>query len=377
MRRLLSLVWRLGWRLGVLAIALVAAGSITWRYWPSDPSGFRRGGGFVDLHVHVAGLGVGCDGCYVNPTLERNVRFPFFLKAMNVTQDELTATGDTLVVERLAAALAESSRVSSAVILAMDGAVDAAGELDLAATQLYVPNAYVAAQARAHPELHFGASVNPLRPDALARLEQVVADGAVLIKWIPAIQHFAPDDPVIVPFYERMVGLNLPLLTHAGQERSFAHAEDEYSDPQRLRLPLSLGVTVIAAHIGTTGIYEGQPSYDRLLPLFDEFPNLYADVSSLTQINKRGYLRHALTVPGLPERLLYGSDWPLQMFPLVHPTYQWPHLKLTRARAIADLPNTWDRDVALKEALGVPPGVFARTAQVLRLSPAREDSAGQ
>ena len=103
----------------------------------------------------------------------------------------------------------------------------------------------------------YGASINPNRPDALARLEKAKSNGAVLIKWIPAIMAIDPADPNLTGFYRKLVELDLTLLTHAGQERSFAHADDKLGDPLRLELPLSLGVTVIAAHIATTGENEG------------------------------------------------------------------------------------------------------------------------
>ncbi len=53
-----------------------------------------------------------------------------------------------------------------------------------------------------------------------------------------------------------------------------------------LELPLSLGVTVIAAHIASTGKNNGKGKFERLLPLFQRFEYLYTDISSLTQINK-------------------------------------------------------------------------------------------
>lgn len=324
--------------------------------------------GYLDVHVHLAGLGNGCADCYVHPDLKNNLRFPFFLRAMDVTADELVTVGDGMVVERLAEKLRSSRAVRGAVVLAMDGVIDEAGQLDLSSTQLFVPNHYVAAQAAAHPELLFGASVNPYRTDALAMLEQVAAQGAVLIKWIPAIQYINPSDPALTPFYEKMRALDLPLLSHAGQEKSFAHARDEFSDPLHLIAPLELGLTVIAAHIGTTGVYEQQSSYERLLPLFERYPNLYADISSLTQINKLGYLTDALERGQLSRQLIYGSDWPLQMFPLVHPLYHWPSISLGQARGIADLANPWDRDVALKQALGVGEDIFQRGEGLLKLS---------
>ncbi len=80
--------------------------------------------------------------------------------------------------------------------------------------------------------------------------------------------------------------LNLPLLTHAGAERSFTHARDELADPVRLKLPLDLGVKVIVAHAASTGENEGEEDIDRLIAMLETYPNLFADISSMTQINK-------------------------------------------------------------------------------------------
>ena len=101
------------------------------------------------------------------------------------------------------------------------------------------------------------------------------------------------------------------------------------------------------------------------MPMFARYPNLYSEISSLTQINKLGYLVDALQTPGIRYRLLYGSDWPLQFYPLIHPLYHLPHIGIGEARAISDLNNAWDRDVAIKESLGVPEEVFLRSEKLL------------
>lgn len=327
--------------------------------------------GWLDMHVHAAGIGAGGSGAFVGPALADSWRLPIYLRAFGVTEDELETAGDALVIERISAWIAESARVGRAVVLALDGVVDGEGRLDRDATQVYVPNEFVAAQTARHDNLCFGASVNPHRHDAIERLERAHAAGAVLVKWIPNIMAIDPAAEALAPFYRRLVELGLPLLSHAGQERSFAHADDALGDPRRLALPLSLGVTVIAAHIATTGSIDGEGNFERLLPMFERHPNLYADVSSLTQINKRGYLPRALTLDGLTERLLYGTDWPLQFFPLVSPYYQVDAIGWREARAIAAIDNPWDRDVALKQAMGVPAAVFARAENVLPLANCR------
>jgi hypothetical protein len=128
---------------------------------------------------------------------------------------------------------------------------------------------------------------------------------------------------------------------------------------------LDLGVTVIVAHIATTGRYQQQRSFDRVLPMFERYPNLYTDISSLTQINKLGYLRRALELPAVRARMLYGSDWPLQFFPIVSPWYQVTDIGVRRAWRLSGVDNAWDRDVELKRAMGVPDEVFARSAALL------------
>ena len=101
--------------------------------------------------------------------------------------------------------------------------------------------------------------------------------------------------------------------------------------------------------------------------MFRRYPNLYTEISSLTQINKLGYLPSALRDSALQDRMLYGTDWPLQFFPLVSPWFQVGHVTNDRLKAIHAIKNQWDRDVALKLAMGVPERVFFRTRQLLKL----------
>ncbi|OGS39229.1 MAG: metal-dependent hydrolase [Elusimicrobia bacterium RIFOXYD12_FULL_66_9] len=317
------------------------------------------------MHCHVACLGEGGSGCFISRKMRRSLKYRVYLRAMGLTERELTASGDAIVFERLAGSIADSKRVSKAVVLALDGVVTD-GELDREKTEVYVPDAFVARGAAEHKELLFGASVNPYRKDALERLVWAKKHGAVLVKWIPSIMEIDPADPRLASFYRKLAELKLPLLTHTGSESSFTRSRDELGDPLRLRLPLSLGVTVIAAHIAASGETDGQPNFERLRPLFAEYPKLYADISSLTQINHLGYLVKALKDPLIETRLLYGSDWPLQFSPLVSPWYQLRHIGPRRAVSVGRIRNRWDKDVALKEAMGVREDVFARTAAVLK-----------
>jgi predicted TIM-barrel fold metal-dependent hydrolase len=325
------------------------------------------GKSIVDMHVHVAGLGYGDSGCFINADMRNNVRFPFYLWAMDITEGELERHGDRILLDKLSRRIAASETVDKAVILAMDGYVTEEGRLDKDHTQIYVPNDYVARETARFDNLVYGASINPNRRDAIERLRSARRDGAVLVKWIPSIMNIDPADSRHIPFYRAMAELGIPPLTHTGMEKSFANARDELGDPLRLRLPLEQGVTVIAAHIATTGESDGQDNFERILPLFAEYPNLYVDISSLTQINKLDYLARALEVDRLTERMLYGTDWPLQFFPLISSWYHLDHIGVGDAWQVSGIANTWDQDVALKVAFGVPKDVFRRAAALLKI----------
>jgi len=324
-------------------------------------------GPIIDLHVHVAGFGYGDSGCFISKAMRDNIRFPFYLWSMGVSEQELQQHGDRILFDRISHNIAASRNVDKAVILAMDGVIDQDGKLDHDQTPIYIPNDYVARETARRDNLLYGASINPKRKDAIERLRQAKRDGAVLIKWIPSIMNIDPADPRHIPFYRVMAELGIPLLSHTGMEKSFAGAKDELSDPLRLTLPLEQGVTVIAAHIATTGTSEGQDNFERILPMFAQYPKLYTDISSLTQINKTGYLARALRVKGLSDRMVYGTDWPLQFFPLISPWYHLRHIGIADAWRTGGIKNQWDRDVALKKAFGVPDNVFSRSAKILHI----------
>ena len=321
--------------------------------------------GIIDIHCHSAGIGAGGSGCFVSAALRRSWRYRIYLKAFRVSEEELLREGDGLILRRLSEELARSRRVTAAVILAMDGVVGDDGELNAAETEIYIPNRYVAAETRRYPNLLFGASVNPYRKDAVTRLEQAAADGAVLLKWLPAIQRIDPSDKRLIPFYLRLKELNLPLLSHTGNEYSFTRARNDLADPELLRLPLSLGLKVIAAHAASNGRNKGESNHARFIRLCGEFPNLYADISALTQLNRLGHLSRLLKHRELHGRLLYGTDMPLPNTCLISP-FAFPfRIPPGRMLAIAHIANPWDRDVALKEALGVTEAILANSSGLL------------
>ncbi|HSH41284.1 MAG TPA: amidohydrolase family protein [Arenicellales bacterium] len=321
-------------------------------------------GGYLDAHAPLVGIGAGGSGCYVHPDLLGSLRFRLYLHGMGVTRDELKEHGDALIARRLSRMISTSGHINRAVLLALDGVVHD-DDLDRAATLVYVPNDFAARMAERYPNLEFGASINPDRSDWRRRLTQAARRGAVLVRWLPALMNIDPADPRYRDFYRQLVELDLPLLVHVGEHGAAGDRANQLGDPSRLALALDTGVTVIAAHAGAGGAYRGRPSHQRLLSMLAEYPNLYIDISGLTQINKIGYLVEILESAGAGERMLYGSNWPLLFFPMVSGFYHWPDVDLSVAKTIHHVDGRLDRDVLLKRALGVPDAAFARSEKLL------------
>ncbi|MEC7881772.1 MAG: amidohydrolase family protein [Verrucomicrobiota bacterium] len=359
LRRSISYIFRLA-IITIILLLIVREFLFSGSYLPLDKSYTKL---IFDMHCHTAGIGAGESGCFVSKELKNNFRFKVYLKAFGVTLPEVETKGDQILMKRLADRLEESTRVGAAIILAMDGVIDDQGNLDRERTEFFVPNEYVSKEVSKYPNLYFGASVNPNRTDALDRLQWAKDNGALLVKWLPSIQYIDPGNKSFEPFYRKLIELDLPLLTHAGQERSFTHSRDELADPVRLKLPLDLGVKVIVAHAASTGKNEGQEDIDRLIGMLESYPNLYSDISSMTQINKPGYLRQALKEKRFEGKLLYGSDFPLINTAAVSPWYFPLNLTREQMQSISSIKNPWDRDIELKEALGVPFQIFSKPAE--------------
>ena len=102
----------------------------------------------IDIHCHTAGIGAGNSGCFISAAMQQSWKTRFYFRAFGVTEAELHAQGDELVLERLSARLRESSHVDKAVVLALDGVMDSRGALDRERTEFYVPNDFLAAQCR-------------------------------------------------------------------------------------------------------------------------------------------------------------------------------------------------------------------------------------
>jgi uncharacterized protein len=306
----------------------------------------------VDMHVHVLGNGKSGSGCRITPRWWQRPFIDMMAASVGLKTDPADPSLDQLYVERLLSWIQDST-LEKAVILACDDLFDETGHRFPGLSGLFVPNDYVLELSRRHPEFLAAASIHPARPDSLAELERCADAGAVLLKLLPCVQAVDCNRHAYKPFWERMALLKLPLLAHTGGEFSLPTHRRDLQSVETLRLPLQCGVNVIAAHCGTPALPWDRDYFDQFDRMRKSFPNLYGDLSALSQIT---HLRTLDRLRKDPRQLLYGSDYP------VLTTAFWSHLKGWIAKPtyqrIRSIRNPLEKKFQLTVALGFPDRIF-------------------
>ncbi len=232
----------------------------------------------------------------------------------------------------------------------MDGFYDQTGLLNRQHTDFLVSNDYVFKAVRDYPDVFLaGPSINPQREDAIDEVHRCADAGAVLIKVLPNAQHFNPADERYKAFYRALAQRRLPFLSHVGYEFSLIGKAQSLGDPDRLRLALDEGVTVIAAHACSYGLM----LYEKFLPTFRElcerYPNFYADISALTQPHRLKMLLHLRHHPEVQSRLLFGTDYPLSVFHMA----AWGRVGFGKLWDMIRTKNRFDRQVEVCAGLNL------------------------
>ncbi len=282
-----------------------------------------------DCHVHLIGTGESGSGIWVNPRLSspwhplRRLQKRFFLNASCVRegpQADADFIGRLLALRR---GLGEGSRL---MLLAFDYHYDVNGRRREDLSSFHVPDAYAAAVAAQHGgAFEWIASVHPYREDANEALKWAAAHGARAVKWLPPAMGMDPSAKRCDDFYDTLVRLNLPLLTHAGDELAVHSREAAVlGNPLLLRRPLERGVRVIVAHCASLGASHdldrgtkgGRESNFRLFARLMDEPGydglLLGDISAVPQANRAPQaLIPLLQRADWHRRLLHGSDYPL------------------------------------------------------------------
>jgi predicted TIM-barrel fold metal-dependent hydrolase len=163
-----------------------------------------------------------------------------------------------------------------------------------------------------------------------------------------------------------MSDLGMLLLAHTGGELSLPNNAPELADPRILIPVLEQGVTVIAAHGGSSAHYFDKNYTTETAELLRRYPNLYVDNSGMnTPIRSRHF--KTLLQPEFAGRILHGSDLPIG----ISSTWvRWRKMisPAGHEKARAEK-NLLERDVIIKQELGFPEESFTLLGRLLKMAP--------
>ncbi len=171
----------------------------------------------------------------------------------------------------------------------------------------------IAAKAAEHSDvlIPFG-SVDPRRPDAVARARSLVADHGVKgFKFHPSLQGFAPNDTAFYPLWEQIESLGVPALFHTGQTGIGAGLPGGRGIKLRLSDPMLVddvaadfpGLTLILAHPSV-------PWVASSISIATHKANAYIDLSGWSPKYFPADLVRAAN-SYLQDKVLFGTDYPL------------------------------------------------------------------
>ena len=333
------------------------------QHYPTNGGDSRAGP--IDMHVHVVGNGSDGTGCWLRLQGWHRPLAELMVRHIGLPASSLSGALDRLFVDRLLS-LVKSSSLEAVVILAQDQVYEENGRLMEDTGTFYVPNEYVLRLSREHPEFLPAVSIHPARADAFEELERCLADGAVMMKILPNCHNIDCNSRRYQRFWERMAEAKLPLLAHTGGEHTVEVVRRELSDPRTLRLPLEIGVKVIAAHCGTkSGLFD--PEYFHIFAgMAQRFPNLYGDTSAFNVPIRGRHVDKCLRAP-LVHQILHGSDYPVP----VHGHYAWlrGYIDWAAFQKWEAHSNILERDYQLKRAMGFPGETFTHVHHLLRRPP--------
>ena len=281
-----------------------------------------------DAHAHLIGTGDAGSGIHVNPRMEsllnpgQYARRLFFLNAG--CAHDAPGSVDRAYVERMRN-LVDGLRPGAKLLLfAFERSYEENGDPDLERTPFHVPDRYARDVARAHPAyFEWVASIHPYRRDCVEALDKAKREGARAVKWLPSAMGIDPGSARCDAFYQKLKEVDLPLISHAGEERAALGREaHDFGNPLRLRRALEAGVRVVVAHCASMGqdrdldrggaLVESFSLFSRLMQEARYEGSLFGDISAMTQVNRAGpHLAAVIERSEWHPRLLNGSDYPL------------------------------------------------------------------
>jgi hypothetical protein len=176
---------------------------------------------------------------------------------------------------------------------------------------------YLKAQRKRFPNLIPVLGVNPGKTTrlGLARLDDALAQGdAAGIKIYPGYYPFAPTAQVYEDIYRIAERHACPVIIHTG-DTLVKDGLIKYTNPIEVdELAVRFrGVPFVIAHLGNPWIREAAE-------VIYKNANVYGDLSALTigsvtfardRFLTMDSIKYALDYTGMPEKFMFGSDWPL------------------------------------------------------------------
>ncbi len=286
-----------------------------------------------DYHTHILGMNTELNGTFVNEGwqspwsgLIHYIQFEVYKSSAAITDVE---QADAQYLARLKDLIQYMPKHGKFGIMAFDYFHDEQGERDPLLTTFHVPNDYVMKIVAENPDLFFPIiSIHPYRKDAVRVLREYAEQGVRFVKWLPNAMGIHPASETmkdkLEAYYQIMHEYDMVLISHTGDEKATEAEEfQNLGNPLFLRKPLGMGVKVVMAHVASLGDCKeedakvctpGTPYIDLAIEMLKE-PQyqqlLFADISALTQDNRKDNLDKVLATPAIHSQLINGSDYPL------------------------------------------------------------------
>jgi predicted TIM-barrel fold metal-dependent hydrolase len=305
----------------------------------------------IDIHTHLLNREVVFDRPF------DRVAVHFFARSLGVNPRTLKQRPYQTYVEAMARAIAESKYVEKSCLFGVDARCDKRGREIERDKTVCARNEDVLAVAASYPNQFIPfLSVNPRRPDALDLIDEFVERGCRGAKFLQNYWGVDLNSERLIPYYEKLIQHRLPLIVHIGSEYTI-HSYPDYERVAMLDLPLGVGVTVIAAHMGLGRFAHKlwvwrnlsrqschfDRDYFRLLEMLTQYQNLYADISAILAPFRARALGHLSQQKQVHEKILFGSDYPVPF------TVRLNSCKLSWAsrQRISQIDNPFDRYTAV------------------------------
>ena len=159
-----------------------------------------------------------------------------------------------------------------------------------------------------------GISYIEFRPELLDELREYLQDGSVRgLKLYPGYQPFYPSDPKLEPVYALAEEFQVPVMIHSG---------DTYSPKGKVKFSHPLNIDEVAVdhpNVNFVICHVGNPWVRDCMEVVYKNSNAYTDISGLVLGNfsdrfekfMRTQIQEMLLYGVQPEKVLYGTDWPI------------------------------------------------------------------